>query len=73
MKRFVLCALLAVTAGLAGCDGSSPTATAPAQPVTMMEQPIDRLDREPCIDICEPGDTTTYPPYVPPTYEYRIV
>ncbi|HEX8430935.1 MAG TPA: hypothetical protein VF625_06585 [Longimicrobium sp.] len=73
MKRFVLCVLLAASAGLSACESGSPTA--PAQPVTMMEQPIDEpfypIDPEP-IDTF-PADTTTYPPYVPPTYEYRIV
>jgi hypothetical protein len=72
MKRFVLSALLATCLGLSACDGSTLT-EAPTQGVAIIGDQTDPAPIRP-IGPEEPvePDTTTYPPYVPPTIEYRI-
>ncbi|HLL47759.1 MAG TPA: hypothetical protein VK399_13695 [Longimicrobiaceae bacterium] len=71
MKRFVLFAALATCVGLSACDGSTLTDASSSQRVAYTGDQTDPMPVRP-IDPEEPGDTTTYPPYVPPTIEYRI-
>ena len=72
MKRFALFAALAACVGLSACDGGTLTDPSSAQRVAYageQMEPIRPIGPE------EPVDTTTGPtePYVPPTYEYRLV
>lgn len=75
MKRFALFAALAACVGLSACDGGTLTDASSSRRVAYIGDQTDPMPVRPVdpIDPEEPVDTTTYPPYVPPTYEYRLV